>query len=520
VFHAIVGHYVGCGWDADRIYEHLQQYPQGIGERYLHEDRLRQEIERSAGKFAKAEPELPKGSGDWTSGFETKAPPEPEQTTPPWEDEPQPAPKEDDPEHDLGHEQEQDEDLDGDDDLGEEPPKQDPNLPQLYAHGDPDPRPLKSWLIEDLIPEVGHGLISGQWGAGKTAIFLDLARAVMTGQPFINYTVARQCGVLLIAVEGQHEVRARLDALAREKCGGMPRMPFRWYEAAPPLLQKDAAKTLIAMARQAETTLDGEFGLPLGLIGIDTLTVSAGYGRSGDEQDNAVGQAAMNVLKAIARELKCFVFPLDHFGKTPAAGTRGASAKEASADVVLACLGEKQLDGSVTNSRLAVRKNRSGPQGRVHPFTLRTVELSQLRRDGKPETTVVVDWSPPGSTTQAPPPPDDPWAKPKRQDQRTAMLRLKRVLMAILAEQGVDQPIAPEGPMVRMVDQKLVRKAFYAHTPADGTPEQKRKARHMQFTRAVDWAEEKRLIGIEEIKDVTYLRLSCPDPGDEEEEQD
>jgi hypothetical protein len=37
---------------------------------------------------------------------------------------------------------------------------------------------------------------------------------------------------------------------------------------------------------------------------------------------------------------------------------------------------------------------------------------------------------------------DDPWAKPKWQDQRTAVLRLKRVLMAILAEQGVDLPIA------------------------------------------------------------------------------
>src|SRR5262249_34202792 len=26
VFHAIVGHYVGCGWQVDRILEHLQQY--------------------------------------------------------------------------------------------------------------------------------------------------------------------------------------------------------------------------------------------------------------------------------------------------------------------------------------------------------------------------------------------------------------------------------------------------------------------------------------------------------------
>src|SRR5262249_24350152 len=55
VFHAIVGHYVGCGWDVDRILGHLEQYPQGIGGRYLAEDRLRREIERSVEKFGKTE---------------------------------------------------------------------------------------------------------------------------------------------------------------------------------------------------------------------------------------------------------------------------------------------------------------------------------------------------------------------------------------------------------------------------------------------------------------------------------
>jgi hypothetical protein len=71
VFHAIVGHYVGCGWQVDRILEHLQQYSNGIGSRYLAEDRLRQEIERSAGKYAKTE--LPLFDG-WT----TREAPQPE----------------------------------------------------------------------------------------------------------------------------------------------------------------------------------------------------------------------------------------------------------------------------------------------------------------------------------------------------------------------------------------------------------------------------------------------------------
>ena len=90
--------------------------------------------------------------------------------------------------------------------------------------------------------------------------------------------------------------------------------------------------------------------------------------------------------------------------------------------------------------------------------------------------------------------------------------------MGILADQGVELPIPPDGPVVRMVAQKIVQKEFYSHTPVDGSPEQKRKVRHQQFSRALAWAEDKQLIGVEEIDDVTYLRLTRPDPEDDDEE--
>ena len=501
VFHAIVGHYVGCGWDVDRIFEHLQEHPQGIGGRYLAENRLRQEIERSAKKFAKADLPL----------FEAKALPEQEL---PKREEPEPAEPnlDDDIADDLGV---------GDDELDddEEPPQQDPNLPRLYAHGDPDPRPLKAWLIKHLMAAVGHGLLSGQWGAGKTFMVFDLAAALATGQPFVGHTVKRQCGTLLIAAEGGDEVRLRLDAVVREKCGNTSTAPFLWYEAAPLLLDKGAAKTLIAMARQAEASLITRFGLPLGLIVIDTIAACAGYRRAGDENDNAVGQAIMNVLTAVAQEMKCFALGVDHFGKDQMAGTRGAYAKESSGDVVLVCLGEKQLSGAVTNTRLAVRKHRGGRQGQEHAFQLRVVEAPEKDEDGDPITTMVIDWLPAGAGAAGAPSEPDTWAQPRRQDQRTAVLRLKRVLMTILAEQGVNLSIPPDGPTVRMVDQERVRKAFYASTPADGTSKQKRQFRYAQFKRALDWAEQEQLIAIGEIGEVTYIWLTRPDPEDTEEEQ-
>jgi AAA domain len=428
---------------------------------------MRREIERSAEKFGKAELPL-------FNGWEAKAPPEQE---PLKQEEPEPAEPnlDDDIDDDLG----EDDELDDED-------QHDPNLPRLYAHGDPDPRPLKAWLVKGLIPQVGHGLMSGQWGAGKTFTFFDLTAALSTGQPWLGHVVKRQCGVLLIAAEGADEVRLRLDAVVREKCGKMTRAPFRWYEMAPLLLHKGAVEKLIAMARQAEASLEKEFGLPLGLIGIDTIAACAGYSRAGDEYDNAVGQAVMNVLRAVAQELGCFVLGIDHFGKNLEAGTRGASSKESSGDLVLACLGDKQLSGSVTNTRLAVRKHRGGRQGQEYPFSLRMVEAPEKDEDGDPITTMVVDWLPPGTTTAAPLLPDDPWiAGCRQEDQRAGMARLKRVLLAALAEHGVERPIpspthvpnsAPtiedelgtpvgDAPAVRMVSQEIVREAFYLCTP-------------------------------------------------------
>ena len=204
----------------------------------------------------------------------------------------------------------------------------------------------------------------------------------------------RQCGVLLIAAEGADEVRLRLEAVVRNKCGNMERAPFRWYETTPMLLQKGAVETLIAMAQQADRSLRQEFGLPLGLIVIDTVAACAGYTRAGDENDPAAAQAVMNVLKALAQTLGCFVLGVDHFGKNVEAGTRGASSKESASDLVLACLGDKSLNGSVTNTRLAVRKNRGGQQGQEYPFTLRIVEAPEPDEDGEPITTMVVDWQP------------------------------------------------------------------------------------------------------------------------------
>ena len=343
----------------------------------------------------------------------------------------------------------------------------------------------------------------------------DLVAALMTGQPFLGHAIKRQCGVLVIAAEGADQVRLRLEAVIRAKCGGMIRAPFCWYETAPLLLHKGSAETLMAMARQANNILRQEFGLPLGLIAIDTIAACAGYARAGDENDPAAGQAVMNILKTLAQALNCFALGIEHFGKNLEAGTRDASSKGASSDLVLACLGRKDISGNVVNTRLAVRKNRGGRQGQEYPFALRIVEAPEPDEDGQPVTTMVVEWQP--ASAGAAPAQPDPWQQCRRQDQQAAVLRLKRILMSILAAKGVELPIPPNGPVVRMVDQEIVREQFYTQTPATGTPEQKGRFRRQRYLSALDWAEQKRLIGVVETGGVTYLYLLNPQTEAEQE---
>ena len=99
----------------------------------------------------------------------------------------------------------------------------------------------------------------------------------------------------------------------------------------------------------------------------------------------------MGVLHALARATGAAVIGLDHFGKDGTRGTRGSSAKEGSADFVLALLGERDEDGAVSDLRMALRKVRGGATGRPTPFSLKVVSMG-IDEDNDPVTSCVIEW--------------------------------------------------------------------------------------------------------------------------------
>ena len=261
----------------------------------------------------------------------------------------------------------------------------------------------------------------------------------------------------------------------------------------------------------AAASLQEEFGLPLGLTIIDTIAASAGYSGLGAENDNAINQRLMNILKLAAQQLDCFVLGVDHFGKDVNLGTRGGSSKESSGDLVLACLGERGLSGRVVNTRLVIHKCRGGRTGQEYFFGVREVQLPEIDEDGEPITTLVISWS--AQQPQSVKSIKDPWEESRQTETRQAMLLLKRVMITKLAECGCELPLEPP---VRGIDREIVREEFYARTAVDGTDHQKQEIRRKRFNRALERACEKQLVGIREIGAITYLWLQFVQPDETE----
>jgi hypothetical protein len=370
---------------------------------------------------------------------------------------------------------------------------------KVYWHGEIDYRASRPYLVQDCIPKIGHGLIAGQWGTFKTFGALELAHSCMSGEPFLGYEMMRRGGVLFIALEGADEVPIRLQAVIEDRGKIEGLAPFAWRESCPPLIGKNAADEICAIAEPVAGELKARFGVPLVLIIIDTIIAGAGYTKDGQDNDAAAGQVVMNTLKAVARRMKCFAFGIDHFGKQIETGTRGTSAKEGSADVVIAMLGDRSVGGEVTNTKLALRKRRGGTNGEEHPFTARKVDMGP-DQFGKPMSTLVLDWN----SAQAP--------QAAAKDRWTKSLRLLRqVLMTILADHGrACQPFA-DGPTVRACDLDLVRQEFNRRYPADGTDRQKADARRKAFKRAILEAQSAGLLQMREVDGVQLVWLIKPE---------
>ncbi|MCJ2068156.1 AAA family ATPase [Methylobacterium sp. J-030] len=366
-------------------------------------------------------------------------------------------------------------------------------------HGDADPNADRAWLVRDIVFETGKGLLAGVWGGGKTFGALDLSASVMTGSPFAGKRVMRQGGVLFIAPEGSFEIPIRLRGIVQGKLGpdAPDRLPFAWIEECPRLLDADAVPQLATVAKMAAEHLAKVFDLPLALIVIDTVAAGAGFT---DENSAAETQRVMNAMEALSHQTGAFVLGVDHFGKAVETGTRGSSAKEAAADVVLAMLASRDEAGTISNTRMAIRKVRGGRCGYEIPYSLEVITVGETY-DREPITTCIVNWQTDQISATAVTAAKERWP--------TSLKVFREALLASLVDHGSRAwPFGSEGAEVRAVPLQTVRTAFSTIYPADGDDDAKRaEAKRKAFKRAVETCLGRSLIGSVAIGGIDHLWL-------------
>jgi hypothetical protein len=369
----------------------------------------------------------------------------------------------------------------------------------LHWHDNDSSVATPKWLVKKMLPETGVALMSGQWATGKTFVALHLAECVATGRPFAGRLIKRCGGTLFFAAEGAGDIPLRLRGITAAPLSGRnERLPFAWVDEVPAISASGSLERMVEIAQQAHAGLQEKFGLPLALIEVDTMAAAAGFE---DENNAAEAQKVMNVLQRLARTTGALVIAIDHFGKNKDVGTRGSSAKEASADAILALEAKVNENGQVEWRKMSIRKLRGGAQGDVFPFTLAEANFG-ADEDGEPETTRVVrflDDELPAVATKA-----DRWKGAKN---------LQEALhVALGMERQQVRPFGQEGPHVHATLLRIVRHEFHAaYGSAEDDPKKRKEAAKKQLQRELKAARDAGLIATRVIDGKEFIWL-CVEP--------
>ncbi|GJE57300.1 AAA family ATPase [Methylobacterium thuringiense] len=314
--------------------------------------------------------------------------------------------------------------------------------------GDTPPDPPR-YLVKHLVPAEGVAMLGGQSGAGKTFTLIDLAVCGARGAPFFGRRIVEPFGTLIFAAEGAGTLPGRIEAARGVKADGK-RLPIAWMGAVPNLADFEEVKALQPKIRAIDERMREEFGVRLGLIGIDTLAAAFALK---DENDAAEAQQALRHLRMLGDPIGALVMPVHHYGKTEETGLRGSSAYRGGADAVLSVLADRnQVTGEVNERSLNLAKSRSGEEGPVAAFSLRFVQLG-IDEDGDAFGACVVEPAldaPPPSTRKAPV--RDP----------AAIVALKGAFDEAMMNDGRDVFVMGDtsGPIIRAVTVEQIRPEF------------------------------------------------------------
>jgi hypothetical protein len=232
------------------------------------------------------------------------------------------------------------------------------------------------WLLPEIVPATGVGVLVAKSQSGKTFLFLELARCVATGKPFFKVTPDEKGATLIVfsGTEGSGLAR-RMAAL-----GEATALPISAMVVGN-LTEKGALDGLLADLKEKTAWMERTFGVPVRLIIIETIAAS---GLLNDENSNAEASRAIANLGAISLAMKAPVFASHHPSKDGKAA-RGAGAITDNCDFAM----EIHRNGRDKVRQVELVKARDAEQRTLGSFSLLPVDLG-MDTKGRPITSMTV----------------------------------------------------------------------------------------------------------------------------------
>jgi hypothetical protein len=222
---------------------------------------------------------------------------------------------------------------------------------------DPSPPPPMDWSVHEMTAAGSVTALWGDSGAYKSFILWNLIVARMFALSFAHRKVSKRCGVLVWLAEGKADYRSRCRA-ALKHADLEPDQPLPLIIANNkmlPLVAKESGQQLQGMIDNANDTLEKQFGLELGCIIIDTLSM-AGLFEDSYKPNEII--AVNQMLASFAESRKIDTYYTDHFPKGDKNHAAGTLHKRNSVDQILV----------FKDNKMILDKVRYGPDKLWNPY--------------------------------------------------------------------------------------------------------------------------------------------------------
>jgi hypothetical protein len=225
---------------------------------------------------------------------------------------------------------------------------------ELMALPDPD------WLVANILPRRGCGVLYGPSGAAKTTLVASLKTCVSTGRDFFGHRVNHRGACVYVATEDPSGFKVRLRAA--KLAAHLPLdSTIGVYTFPEPIDLRDA----VGVSTFTRFLEHADLPQPLELVVVDTYAAATPGASENSSEDTTTAMAHAQMWRD---RLRCTVLIVHH---TNAGGTRerGHSAMRGAADFMISIT---PVDDAL---HVECSKQRNGPL--FEPFTLKLVPLPE-----------------------------------------------------------------------------------------------------------------------------------------------